>query len=123
MINLNPIKIKRVYDEVHLSDGKRILVDRIWPRGLSKEKAAVYIWMKDLAPSHELRKGFDHKPDRFEDFKENYLKELSQDDSKMQLLQQIRSWASNETVTLVYAAKSEIYNQAVILQQFIVCSL
>lgn len=115
MIN---VKVKRVYDSSHPSDGKRILVDRLWPRGLTKEQVAVDIWMKEIAPSNDLRKQYNHKPELFEEFTEKYLIELQQE-SQVQLLQQIREWASADPVTLVYAARDEVHNHAVFLKEVI----
>jgi uncharacterized protein YeaO (DUF488 family) len=111
------IRIKRVYDPVHASDGKRILVDRLWPRGLSKEDAALHEWMKELAPSHELRKWYNHDAARFEEFKAKYTEELTRDESKAALFRQLRHWAEEGTVTLLYAAKDAERNQAVVLAE------
>lgn len=116
---MSNVKIKRVYEQPQISDGKRILVDRLWPRGLTKEQTAIDLWMKDIAPSTELRKRFNHKPELFVEFKEYYLIELQQT-QQVNLLEQIREWASTETVTLVYAAKDEIHNHAIVLQQLLV---
>lgn len=115
---MSKVKIKRVYESPHRSDGKRILVDRLWPRGLTKEQAVIDLWMKGIAPSTELRKQFNHKPELFEEFKEKYLIELQQL-PQVNLLGQIREWASAENVTLVYAAKDEVHNHAVVLQQLL----
>ncbi|MBW5447641.1 DUF488 family protein [Cohnella sp. CFH 77786] len=100
------IRIKRIYDPTEESDGKRILVDRLWPRGVSKEKAAIHEWMKEVAPSHELRKRF-HEHANFGEFEERYRKELMDDESKIPLLKQLRKWADEGTVTLLYSAKDE----------------
>ena len=113
-----PIHIKRVYEKPEASDGKRILVDRLWPRGLTKEQAAVDEWMKEIAPSHELRKWYAHRLEHYEKFKELYLQELLQD-KPSQLLRQIREMAEDCTVTLLYAAKDTTMNQAVVLKEII----
>lgn len=111
------IKLKRVYDPPSEDDGHRILVDRIWPRGMTKEKARVDLWLKELGPSDELRKWFGHDPARWEEFRRKYETELK---SKTELLQKIRdAEKQNVTVTLVYSAKDEEHNQAVVIQGFL----
>ncbi|WP_143735927.1 DUF488 domain-containing protein [Methyloprofundus sedimenti] len=107
-------RIKRVYELPDKQDGQRILVDRLWPRGLTKEKARVDLWLKDIAPSTELRKWFDHDPDRWHEFKARYLDELKGNQQQIQLLKQE---LDKGFVTLVYAAKDERYNQAVVIQE------
>ena len=111
-------KIKRIYEQADSSDGIRVLVDRIWPRGMSKENAHLTAWMKDLAPSAELRKWFNHIPAKFPEFQRRYEAELTcaalQDD-----IRQLISWVRESDVTLLYAAKDEQYNQAVVLQRFL----
>lgn len=106
------IKIKRIYEESEKEDGYRILVDRIWPRGLSKEKAKVDLWLKDIAPSTELRKWFGHEPDKWEEFRKRYLKELKKNEEN---ISQVREEMKKRDVTLVYAAKDTNKNQAVVL--------
>lgn len=108
------IRIKRVYDQADKHDGRRILVDRIWPRGLTKEKASVDLWLKDIAPSTELRKWFGHNTDRWEEFKELYLAELKGNSEQIRLLKQE---LDKGIVTLVYGAKDEEHNQAAVIQQ------
>jgi uncharacterized protein YeaO (DUF488 family) len=107
-------RIKRVYEPPDKHDGRRILVDRLWPRGLTKEKAGIDLWLKDIAPSTELRKWFGHNPDRWEEFKERYLAELKDNSEQIQLLKQELDKGS---VTLVYGAKDEEHNQAVVIQE------
>ena len=102
-------RIKRVYEPPDKHDGRRILVDRLWPRGLTKEKASIDLWLKDIAPSTELRKWFGHNPDRWEEFKERYLAELKGNSEQIQLLKQE---LDTGIVTLVYGAKDEDHNQA-----------
>ena len=102
-------RIKRVYELPDKHDGRRILVDRLWPRGLTKEKASIDLWLKDIAPSTELRKWFGHNPDRWEEFKERYLDELKGNSEQIQLLKQE---LDKGIVTLVYGAKDEDHNQA-----------
>jgi len=111
------IKLKRVYDEADKSDGFRILVDRLWPRGLSKEKAKIDLWLKDLAPSNELRKWFAHQTEKWDGFKRRYFKEL--DDSESELTELIQKKAEEDAVTLLYAAKNEEYNNAVALKEYL----
>lgn len=110
------IKIKRVYNDPEDSDGYRILIDRIWPRGLSKEDAKLDDWNKDLAPSTKLRKWFDHDPDKFEIFSEKYKKELENSNED---LKKLIEKAQDNTVTLLYGAKDTEHNQAVVLKQVI----
>ena len=105
------IKIKRVYEPREHTDGVRILIDRLWPRGLSKEKAKVDEWLKGIAPSDHLRKWFAHKPERWEVFELRYREEL-QTPIKQAFLSRLRSMGRKGTVTLLYAAKDEEYNNA-----------
>lgn len=107
-----PIRIKRAYEPPKSADGTRILVDRLWPRGLTKQKAKIDAWFKDLGPSTELRKWFGHDPKRWQEFAKKYRAELR---SKSALLDRIK--AHKGTVTLVYGAKDTGHNEAVILQQ------
>jgi len=107
-------RIKRVYELPDKHDGRRILVDRLWPRGLTKEKASINLWLKDIAPSTELRKWFGHNPDRWGEFKERYLDELKGNSEQIQLLKQE---LDKGIVTLVYGAKDEEHNQAVVIQE------
>ncbi|MFD3272314.1 DUF488 domain-containing protein [Paenibacillus dendritiformis] len=115
---MHTFKIKRIYEQADSSDGIRVLVDRIWPRGMSKENAHLTAWMKDIAPSAELRKWFNHIPAKFPEFQRRYEAELTsgalQDD-----IRQLISWVQESDVTLLYAAKDEQYNQAVVLQRFL----
>ncbi|MDQ0216506.1 uncharacterized protein YeaO (DUF488 family) [Oikeobacillus pervagus] len=109
-------KIKRIYEKVSEDDGKRVLIDRIWPRGISREKAQLDEWLKEIAPSTELRKWFRHQPEKFEAFKEKYRQEL-QLAEKRKLLNQLIQWEKETTVTLLYAAKDEEHNQAIVLKK------
>ena len=112
----NMIRLKRVYEEPGPEDGFRILVERLWPRGLTRDRAAVDLWLKELAPSSELRKWYGHDPAKWEQFCERYWAELTQQDEGIRTLQQ-KSEAG--TVTLVYAARDEHRNSAVALKRFI----
>ena len=106
------LKLKRVYEPASSSDGKRILVDRLWPRGLSKKKAAVDEWMKDVAPSTTLRRWFGHDPDRWPEFKRRYKHELSE---RRDCVRRLAKQASSRRVTLVFGARDEVHNDAVVL--------
>jgi uncharacterized protein YeaO (DUF488 family) len=108
------IAIKRVYDQPAKADGFRVLVDRVWPRGVSKEKAAVDLWMKEIGPSTGLRKWFGHKPERWDEFRKRYRAEL---EGKGDLLDELRSHAAKDPLTLVYSARDEAHNQAVVIRE------
>lgn len=110
------IHIKRIYEEAGESDGTRILVDRIWPRGVSKEKAKLDGWIKEVAPSTDLRKWFDHEDSRFEEFSRKYKIELKEQKNLTDELLQI---AHDKVLTLIYSAKNEKFNQAVVLKEFL----
>src|SRR3954454_14090581 len=107
------IKLKRVYDTPSPKDGLRVLVERLWPRGLTKERAAVDLWLKDVAPSPELRKWFEHDTNRWQQFQELYRQELRDKKDPVRLLKQK---ATEGTVTLVYAARDEEHNGALVLK-------
>lgn len=109
----HPIRIKRVYEAPQTGDGFRVLVDRVWPRGVSKDRAAVDLWMKEIGPSTELRKWFGHKPERWAEFRKRYEREL---DDKRALLDELRQHAEKGPLTLVYSAKDEERNQAVVIK-------
>src|SRR5512146_177884 len=111
-----PIHIKRAYDPPSRSDGKRILVDRLWPRGVKKEALALDGWMKDVAPSPALRTWFGHKPERFEEFRKRYRAELKQ---HAELVAELRGLAKTGTLTLVYGARDEVHNGAVVLREML----
>jgi len=111
-----PIATKRIYEDPANNDGYRALVDRIWPRGVSKEKAKLDEWMKEIAPSDELRKWFDHDPDKFDEFKKRYIKEL---EDKSDLIKQLVEKSEEKKVTLLYGAKDEQHNQAVVLKELL----
>lgn len=113
---MKAIKIKRIYEDADSGDGYRILIDRLWPRGVSKEDAKLDEWNKELAPSTELRKWFDHTPERFEEFKKRYLEELK---SKEEELNRLHTMAKSKDITLLYAAKAEDINNAVVLRELL----
>jgi uncharacterized protein YeaO (DUF488 family) len=110
------IKLKRAYEVPAPEDGMRILVDRLWPRGLSKQRAAIDQWMKDISPSTKLRKWFGHDPSRWDEFRRRYATEVHQ---HPELLNQLRSLAREGPVTLVYSASDEAHNDAVVLRHVI----
>jgi uncharacterized protein YeaO (DUF488 family) len=110
------IQIKRAYAAPEKSDGFRILVDRLWPRGLTKEKAKVDLWLKDVAPSTELRKWFAHDPERWSEFQSRYLDELK---SNSEPLAQLKEKSAHGPVTLLYAARDEEHNEAVVLKNLL----
>ncbi len=113
------IRLKRAYDTAARSDGPRILVDRIWPRGVAKEDADVVHWLKRLAPSTELRKWFNHDPDKWSEFCERYLEELQSDDAAEDLSTLRQLLDKHERITLVFAAKDTEHNNAVALRDYI----
>jgi uncharacterized protein YeaO (DUF488 family) len=110
------IQLKRVYEEPSRKDGVRILVDRLWPRGLTKERAAVSLWLKDVAPSTELRKWFAHDPAKWKEFQVRYRKELRQKKDALKLL---KEKGEERTVTLVYGARDELHNEALVLRKLV----
>ena len=110
------IKIKRVYEHAEKGDGIRILVDRLWPRGLTKEKVNADIWLKEIAPSTELRKWFGHDPAKWKKFQARYTAELRHNDD---LIEQIVNSARRGNVTLLYAARDEIHNEAAVIKRFL----
>ncbi|MED3561782.1 DUF488 domain-containing protein [Bacillus xiapuensis] len=111
------IFLKRIYDPYDEMDGYRILIDRLWPRGISKETAKLDEWLKDAAPSSELRKWFCHKPELFEEFTEKYVEELRNDEEKIKVIDHILELALSDRVTLLYGAKDPVYNHGIVLQE------
>ena len=110
------IRLKRAYEKPEATDGTRILVDRLWPRGLTKEKAAADLWLKEVAPSTELRKWFGHDPGKWRRFRSRYRTELKHQSTPLQL---IRRKAKAGVVTLIYGARDQEHNEAVILREFL----
>lgn len=113
---MQPIVIKRVYEEASERDGYRILVDRLWPRGVSKEEAKLDEWDKIIAPSTELRKWFDHKEERLQEFALRYKEELLQQEEELNRLRKI---ATTKKITLLYGAKDPVINQAIVLKNIL----
>ena len=108
------LRVKRAYEAAEPADGRRILVDRLWPRGLKKSAAAIDRWMKDVAPSSELRKWFGHAPERWPEFRRRYAAELR---AKKEMLDELRALAREGRVTLVYGAKDREHNDALALRE------
>lgn len=113
------VYLKRAYADPSPSDGPRVLVDRIWPRGVAKESAGIAHWLKGLAPSTELRKWFGHDPDKWSEFCERYLKELKSDDALEDLNTLRQLLDEHKRITLVFAAKDTEHNNAVALRNFV----
>jgi uncharacterized protein YeaO (DUF488 family) len=114
---LGDFYLKRIYEPYDESDGFRILVDRVWPRGISKEAAKLTAWQKDVAPSPDLRKWFCHKPELFEEFRTKYIEELRTDERKKSIINDLISMRPKGKVTLLYGAKDPVYNHAIVLQE------
>jgi uncharacterized protein YeaO (DUF488 family) len=110
------VKLKRVYEAPAKDDGTRILVDRLWPRGLTKEKARVDLWLKEVAPSTELRKWFAHDPAKWTEFKTRYRAELKQNHEQIALL---KAAVAKGPATLLYGAKDQEHNEAIVLRELL----
>ena len=110
------IKLKRAYQDATKSDGTRILVERLWPRGLSKDRAQVDLWLKDVAPSTELRKWFGHDPSRWQEFRRRYHQELRR---RPEVLQPLLDAIKHGPVTFIYGSREERYNAAVALREYL----
>ena len=110
------VKSKRVYDAAEAGDGYRVLIDRMWPRGVSRQRAQLDEWARELAPSSELRKWFHHDPERFDEFRSRYRQELRE---RRPLLEELRRRARDGPVTLLYAARDREHNDAVVLEELL----
>lgn len=110
------IRLKRVYEAPSQEDGERILVERLWPRGCTKERAAVDLWLKDIAPSPELRRWFGHDPARWDQFQKRYQAELQE---KPEIVQLLRQKDADGTLTLIFAARDLEHNSALVLKQYL----
>lgn len=117
MASVQSIKIKRAYDKPSRSDGVRILVDRLWPRGLTKSSAKIDHWFKELAPSHDLRKWYQHTPERWEKFKKKYFSELKKNGEALNPL--LTLMRKNKTVTFLYSSKEPRLNNAQALKLYL----
>ncbi|EIM76197.1 hypothetical protein A33O_05950 [Nitratireductor aquibiodomus RA22] len=115
-MTISDIRLKRIYDPVEDRDGTRILIDRLWPRGMSKERAALDAWMPEIGPSHELRKWYAHEPERWETFRQRYREELA---GREEGLEQLRESARKGPLTLLFSATDRDRNQAVVVRQFL----
>lgn len=115
------IKVKRIYDDKAEDDGVRVLVDRDWPRGISKENANLDEWLKNIGPTKELREWFNHEADKFEDFKKKYIKELENNDEQNEELKTLEGMVKDarKDVIILFGAKDEKHNQAVVLQSYL----
>ena len=110
------VKLKRAYEAASAADGHRILIDRLWPRGVKKADAAIDLWLKDIAPSTGLRKWFGHEPTRWEEFRRRYRAEV---DNQPEQLAELRALAQRRSITLVYSARDELHNNGVVLRDII----
>jgi uncharacterized protein YeaO (DUF488 family) len=108
------VKIKRIYDPVSKDDGRRILIDRLWPRGIKKEEAEIDEWLKEIAPSDELRRWFGHDPSKWQEFRKRYMKELKE---KTDILERLRKEANKGRLTLLFTARDKEHCNAVVLQE------
>ena len=111
------VKVKRIYEKPEEGDGYRILVDRLWPRGVSKEKAALDLWLKEIAPSNELRKWYNHEPEKWPEFQKKYQTEIAANKEVFEQLKEIVK--KEENVTLLYAAREEKRNEAQVLKDLL----
>lgn len=111
------IKLKRIYEEPSDADGYRIFVDRLWARGVKKEKAAIDLWLKDITPSPELRRWYSHDPEKFEEFSKSYRDELEQNPEPVEKVLALEE--EHETITLLYAARDTKHSHALVLQDFL----
>ncbi len=114
-----PVAVKRVYEPASRGDGARVLVDRLWPRGLTKERAAVDEWLRDLSPSDELRRWFHARPDHWAGFRKKYLKELSGSEAEDALRRLYHLAHRRKRLTLLFASKNETHNNAVVLKELL----
>ena len=115
----HPLLIKRAYVPAQAGDGFRVLVDRLWPRGKSKEALKLDLWEKEVAPSTEVRKAFGHEVERYERFRRDYLLELEKNPVAAQFAKLVETTLKKQPVTLVYGAKDETINQAVVLKEWL----
>lgn len=111
------IKIKRIYEKNSPDDGFRILIDRLWPRGVSKDAAHVDLWFKEIAPTDNLRKWFSHDPKKWEAFKKKYIKELKENNPSLEKIKDLKK--EHKNITLIFSAKDKQHNNAVVLSEFL----
>ncbi len=110
------IELKRAYEPPSKADGERILVERLWPRGLTKDRAQIDLWLKDISPSPELRKWYGHDPEKWSEFRKRYLQEVAK---KKDLVKLLKQKSRGKTITFVYAARDEEKNSAVVLKAYV----
>lgn len=116
-LKMGVIKLKRAYTDLSNEQGYRVLVDRLWPRGIKKETLALDLWEKELAPTNALRHEFNHIPEKYEWFKKEYRQELKNNPALPAFIKQVQSWLETADVILIYGAKDEVHNQAVVLKE------
>lgn len=109
-------RVKRIYEEASSRDGYRVLVDRLWPRGVSKERAALDEWAKEIAPTNELRRWYGHDPAKFDEFATRYIEEIEHNQDASEIM---KKWHEQNIVTLLYGARDEQGNEAVVLQKYL----
>lgn len=112
---MTEIFLKRIYDPFDEADGYRVLVDRLWPRGIKKDAAHLSAWEKEIAPSTELRKWFGHMPERYAEFREKYLAELRTEEAKVRKMEELCTISTEQKLTLLYGARDPIHNHACVL--------
>jgi uncharacterized protein YeaO (DUF488 family) len=112
------VRVKRIYDGAEPGDGYRVLIDHVWPRGVSRERARLDAWARELAPGDELRRWFDHRPERFDEFRSRYRDELEE---QRERVEDLRRRAREGSVTIVYAARDREHNNAVVLAELLRC--
>ena len=113
------LNLRRIYDDPATSDGARVLVDGIWPRGVKKDDAHLDLWLKSLAPSKELRQWFNHDPEKWKEFRSRYFRELDKDTDAAEALETLREQLARKDVTLLYAARDTSHNNAVALKEYL----
>ena len=116
---MGKLQVKRIYEAPEETDGSRVLVDRLWPRGIKKEKAELTAWEKAIAPTNELRKAFGHDPEKYEVFREKYLQELDHNPGKEDFLSLVKNHLKEGRVTLLYGARDREHHQPVVLHHFL----
>ena len=116
---MGSIKTKRIYKAPEVNDGIRILVDRLWPRGIKKESASIKEWKKEIAPSNELRKWFNHDPEKYPEFRRKYMEELDASEDAERFLGFVNEHLRSTNITLLYAAKDEEHNNALVLKDWL----
>ena len=116
---MNELKCKRIYEPTVETDGFRILVDKLWPRGIKKENAKIDFWAKEIAPSDELRKWFSHTPEKYDEFNKRYKQELSSNSASQKFKDLCRQKMKDHNLTLLYAAKNENCNHAIVLKEWL----